>query len=67
LVFVKAFVVMVFGGLGSIKGAVIAAFILAMVEAFVTFHLGAVWGMPVFVLVLIIMLTIRPRGLFGTW
>lgn len=67
LVFVKAFVVMVFGGVGSIKGAVIAAFILAMVEAFVTFHIGAVWGMPVFILVLIIMLTVRPRGLFGTW
>jgi len=67
LVFVKAFVVMVFGGVGSIKGAVVAAFILATVEAFVTFYLGAIWGMPVFVLVLIIMLTIRPRGLFGTW
>lgn len=67
LVFVKAFVVMVFGGLGSIKGTVVAAFILAMVEAFVAFYIGGIWGMPVFILVLIIMLTIRPRGLFGTW
>jgi len=67
LVFVKAFVVMVFGGVGSIKGTAVAAFILAMVEAFVAFYLGGIWGMPVFILVLIIMLTIRPRGLFGTW
>lgn len=67
LVFVKAFVVMVFGGMGSIKGTAVAAFILAMVEAFVTFYLGGIWGMPVFILVLIIMLTFRPRGLFGTW
>ena len=67
LVFVKAFVVMVFGGVGSIKGTAVAAFILAMVEAFVTFYIGGIWGTPVFILVLIIMLTIRPRGLFGTW
>jgi len=67
LVFVKAFVIMVFGGVGSIKGTAVAAFILAMVEAFVTFFVGGIWGMPIFVLVLVIMLTIRPRGLFGTW
>ena len=67
LVFVKAFVVMVFGGVGSLKGAVVAAFILAMVEAFVTFYIGGIWGTPIFILVLIIMLTVRPRGLFGTW
>jgi branched-chain amino acid transport system permease protein len=67
LVFVKAFVIMVFGGVGSIKGTAVAAFILAMVEAFVTFYVGGIWGMPIFILVLVIMLTIRPRGLFGTW
>ena len=67
IVFIKAFVVMVFGGAGSIKGTVIAAFILATVEAFVTYYIGAVWGMPVFIAVLAIMLIIRPRGLFGTW
>ena len=67
LVFVKAFVVMVFGGVGSIKGAAVAAFILAMVEAFVTYFIGGIWGTPVFILVLIIMLTVRPKGLFGTW
>ena len=65
-VFVKAFVIMVFGGVGSIRGTIIAAFILAMVEVFVTFYIGGIWGIPVFILVLIIMLTIRPRGLFGT-
>lgn len=67
LVFVKAFVCMVFGGVGSIKGAAVAAFILAMVEAFVTFYIGGIWGTPIFILVLIIMLTVRPKGLFGTW
>lgn len=67
VVFIKAFVIMVFGGVGSIKGTAVAAFILAMVEAFVTFYLGGIWGMPVFIAVLMIMLTVRPRGLFGIW
>ena len=67
LVFIRAFVIMVFGGLGSLKGTVVAAFIMAMVEVFVTFYLGAVWALPVFILVLVITLVIRPRGLFGTW
>jgi len=66
-IFVKAFVIMVFGGVGSLKGTVIAAFILAMVEAFVSFGLGGNWALPVFILILIVMLTVKPKGLFGTW
>ena len=67
VVFIKAFVIMVFGGVGSLKGTIIAAFILAMVEAFVSFGLGGTWALPVFILILIVMLTFRPKGLFGTW
>ncbi|MCL4552246.1 MAG: branched-chain amino acid ABC transporter permease [Candidatus Marsarchaeota archaeon] len=67
LVFVKAFVVMVFGGLGSFKGTAVAAFVLATLEAFVAFYVGAIWGMPLFIVVLVVMLSIRPRGLFGRW
>jgi len=66
-VFIRAFVIMTFGGLGSIKGSVIAAFILAMIEVFATFYIGGIWGLPIFIVVLVIVLTVRPRGLFGTW
>jgi branched-chain amino acid transport system permease protein len=66
-ILVKSFVVVVFGGLGSIKGTLYAAFILAMIEVFVTFFVGAVWGLPLFLVVLLILLVFRPRGLFGTW
>ena len=66
-VLVKALVVVVFGGLGSIKGTLIAAFALAIVEVLVTYQIEAVWAMPIFLVVLLIVLTIRPRGLFGTW
>ena len=64
---VKALVVMVFGGLGSIKGSLIAAFVLSMVESFVTFNIGGQWGLPIFLIIALAMLAVRPRGLFGQW
>lgn len=65
-IFAKAFVIIVFGGLGSVKGTLYASLILGMVEVFVTFFLGAVWGLPVFIGVLLLVLMSRPKGLFGT-
>lgn len=65
-IFIKAFIIVVFGGLGSIKGSFWAAFILGMIEAFIAFFIGGVWGLPVFSLVFLIVLVVRPQGLFGT-
>lgn len=65
-VFAKAFVIIVLGGLGSVKGTLYAAIILGMVEVFVTLTLGAVWGLPVFIGVLLLVLMSKPKGLFGT-
>lgn len=65
--FLKAFVIVVLGGLGSTRGAFIAAFILGIVEAFVIFYLGASWTMPVWLIVLLVVLMVRPKGLFGVW
>jgi len=66
-VFVKAFTVLMLGGLGSIKGAVIAAFILSFIETFVTYQLGAVWSLPICLVILVCVLAFRPKGLFGVW
>lgn len=65
--FLKAFVIVVFGGLGSTRGVFYAAFILGIIEAFVIFELGATWTMPVWLLTLLIVLMVRPRGLLGQW
>lgn len=65
--FLKAFVIVVFGGLGSIQGVLYAAFILGLVEAFVISELGATWTMPIWFIVLLLILMIRPRGLMGKW
>jgi branched-chain amino acid transport system permease protein len=58
---------MVLGGLGNIKGTVVAAFALSIAEIFIAFYLGGIWAMPLFLVVLVIILVFRPKGLFGTW
>lgn len=65
-VLTKAFIVVILGGLGSITGAMIAAFIVGMVEAYSSVYLGGSKGaLALFVLVVLILL-VRPQGLFGT-
>lgn len=63
----KAFVVMVLGGLGNIKGTVIAAFTLSIAEIFSSFFLGGIWALPLFLSVLVVVLVFKPKGLFGSW
>jgi len=63
--FLKALVVIVLGGLGNLKGSVIAAFMLAITEIFVTYLIGGIWAMPLFLGLLMAILVIRPKGLFG--
>jgi branched-chain amino acid transport system permease protein len=63
----KAFVVMVLGGLGDIKGTVIAAFALSIAEIFISYFLGGIWAMPIFLALLVVLLVFKPKGLFGSW
>lgn len=65
LFFVRAFIIIALGGIGSLKGAFVAALILGLVESVVTYQLGPIWVMPIWFFVLIIILIIRPKGLFG--
>ncbi len=65
--FLKAFVIVVFGGLGSTRGTLYAAFILAIIESFVIFQIGASWIMPIWLLTLLVVLIFRPQGLLGRW
>lgn len=61
----KAFIMCVVAGLGNLPGAVISAFGLALIEAAVQFGLGARWGFPVLLMLVIAILIWRPTGLFG--
>ncbi|HEX6300406.1 MAG TPA: branched-chain amino acid ABC transporter permease [Acidimicrobiia bacterium] len=55
----------VLGGMGSIKGAVIGALLLAVASAAVTTLIGPTWSPITFYLTLFLILLLRPQGLFG--
>lgn len=55
----------VLGGLGSLKGAVVGALSLAVISAFVSDSIGPVWAPITFFGALFLVLLIRPEGLFG--
>jgi branched-subunit amino acid ABC-type transport system permease component len=61
---IRAFVVVVVGGLGSLSGAFVAAFLIGVAEA-----LGILWvpqaSLAIVFAVLVIVLAIRPQGLMG--
>ena len=65
LVMIMAIVVL--GGLGSVKGSFIGAFIIGFVEVLVVFLLpaGAFLKGAIALLVMVIILLVRPEGLFG--
>ncbi len=62
----KSLIVCVIGGLGSIPGAVSAAFLLALLETLAQFGLGTKWGNPVLLIAVVAVLVLRPNGLFGS-
>jgi branched-chain amino acid transport system permease protein len=62
---VKALIIVVAGGMGSLKGTLYAAFLLGMLEAVVGWQAGLLWVMPFWFLVLFAILIVRPHGLFG--
>ncbi|MGH8927343.1 MAG: branched-chain amino acid ABC transporter permease [Acidimicrobiia bacterium] len=55
----------VLGGLGSLKGAVVGALLLAVAAGFVSDQFGPTWSPMTFFGALFLILLIRPRGLFG--
>lgn len=61
----KAFVMIVIGGMGSFIGAMIGALILALVDSFAATLLGGPAASLLIFLVFIMVLIVRPRGLMG--
>jgi branched-chain amino acid transport system permease protein len=61
----KSFVVVVLGGLGSVAGTAVAALILAAVEVFAILVLPAYLTSAVGFVLLVLVLVVRPGGLFG--
>lgn len=64
---VKAFMVAVIGGLGSLNGALYAALMLGIVETFLTAWIGSALNPVGLFVFLMIFLAIRPNGLAGNF
>lgn len=61
----KAFIVVILGGLGSIPGAVVAGLALGLTESYASLFFKSSTADMVIFLVVIIMLVLMPRGLLG--
>lgn len=66
-ILVKGFAIIVLGGLGSIVGAVLGAFLLAFAETAVSYYVpnGTGWAEAVAFATLFLVLILRPRGIVG--
>ena len=62
---VKYMVIVIMGGLGGLTGPLAAGLILGITETFVGYYLGSVWAPSVAYIAFIIVLLVRPQGLFG--
>lgn len=58
--------IVLLGGLGSIGGAVVGALIVSVSSAVVASTISPTWSEMTFFVILLAVLLIRPRGLFGT-
>jgi branched-chain amino acid transport system permease protein len=61
----KAFAIVIVGGLGSIPGSIVAAMMLGYAETIVAYTISSSWTEIVSVLATLLMLVFRPAGIFG--
>jgi len=64
MLILKAFVIVVIGGLGSIKGAIVGGYLLGILEAMAIAYISSAYQDVFAFAVLILILAIRPTGLF---
>ncbi|HUY73775.1 MAG TPA: branched-chain amino acid ABC transporter permease [Candidatus Dormibacteraeota bacterium] len=57
--------IIVLGGLGSLRGAIIAALVMLVSEDITSVLISPVWASFVFFVILVLVLLVRPQGLYG--
>jgi branched-chain amino acid transport system permease protein len=65
VLFVFGFVAAVVGGLESLVGAVVGGLVLGVGLSFITFYLGTSLVFPTAFIVLVVVLLVKPSGIFG--
>ena len=61
----KAFVIVVLGGMGSIEGAAMGGLALGIAESLTSLYIGNQWALAVDFMLFLLMLSLKPSGLFG--
>ncbi|WP_226482751.1 branched-chain amino acid ABC transporter permease [Natrinema amylolyticum] len=60
-----AFIIVIIGGVGSIKGSIIAAYLIGYIETLTVELIGAPYRVVVALLIIIAVIMYRPEGLYG--
>lgn len=60
-----AFAVVILGGLGSVPGAYVGGLVVGLAEAFAGFYLDSALKQAIWFVLFLLVLVIRPQGLFG--
>ena len=64
-VLLRVFAIVVLGGMGSLRGAIVASLLMGVVESFVSYYASAYTDVCFFVVMFLVLL-FRPQGLFST-
>ncbi len=64
LVIMKAFVIIILGGMGSIPGAIVGAMVIGFAESFGAFYISTDYKDIIAFALLVLILSVRPQGLF---
>lgn len=65
LLILKAFAVIIVGGLGSVAGSLLGALVLGIAEVFGSFFIATVFGEVMAYVLMLLVLLVRPAGLLG--
>jgi branched-chain amino acid transport system permease protein len=65
LLILKAFAVIIVGGLGSVAGGLLGALVLGIAEVFGSFFIATVFGEVMAYVLMLVVLLVRPAGLLG--
>lgn len=62
---VKAFAIVIIGGMGSLGGAILAGFVIAYIETYIAFFVSSTLSELVALVAVFLVLIFRPQGFFG--
>ncbi len=65
-ILIKALAVCIIGGLGSTGGVIVASVMIGFAERFTDTYIGSHWTMIVSLAALLVVLVVKPSGLFGS-